>query len=215
MENSILARLPSELRETIYDFTLSFSNREISINTVRHNSADPQFRDNIADLSRLSLLQLCRQVYREAIKRIYAENVFIFPSASNDSTPCNERLATFVSAIGDKNAANLREIHLAYTLLPGMFGKSNFRRSLKSIKETAQHIPSCVVKVMLTFFEVHKSIAIRVQLDLSAKRNNAGDDWIELCDPIAAPSDSSQEIKDSMDFLRSQLRECKKDIEAA
>lgn len=215
MDNSPLARLSLELRELIYDFALlPFPDNEIRIETIQHSSAGTLSSDNVPKSLHLSLLQVCRQVHQEAIRRFYGQNVFMIPPTI-EGTPCYERLATFISTIGNKNAADLREIHLTSTLSPGMFGNGKFRRSLKSVKETAECIPRCAVKILLTFLDVYKSIAIRVQLDLRVKPNEPGDGWIEVCEPIAASTENANEVRDSINFLRGHLRECKQDLEAA
>ncbi|KAK3054256.1 hypothetical protein LTR09_004524 [Extremus antarcticus] len=204
MDNSPLARLPQELRDYVYDLALSFDNNEVHIEAVRHDSVSPH-------ANYVSVL-----VYREAVQRVYAENAFCFLPAV-EGTPCEEGLANFISSIGAKNAAYLREVRLSSTLSPGMFGNGNFRRSLKKTKQTAELVPACAIKVLLTFLDVYKSIAIRVQLNLQAiKPNRAHDGWIEVLEPITSASlQDTPEARDSMDFLRSHLREYREDLTAS
>ncbi len=215
MDNSPLARLPQELRDYVYDLALSFDNNEVHIEAVRHDSVSPH-ANYVSVLVRLGLLLSCRQVYREAVQRVYAENAFCFLPAV-EGTPCEEGLANFISSIGAKNAAYLREVRLSSTLSPGMFGNGNFRRSLKKTKQTAELVPACAIKVLLTFLDVYKSIAIRVQLNLQAiKPNRAHDGWIEVLEPITSASlQDTPEARDSMDFLRSHLREYREDLTAS
>lgn len=210
MEKSPLRQLPAELRLVIFDYVLPFGH-EVRIESIASLSTTK----GLPYLSRLGLLQVCRQVNREAVKLVYATSIIFTPAA--EGTPSHECLEKFITSIGDINAADLREVRLASTLSPGMFGNGNLRRSLMKTKEIAERIPSCAVKVLLTFLDVYKSIAIRVQLNLRARNLKApGDEWIEILEPITkTEGENLKEVQDSMDFLKDQLSEYKQDLVAS
>lgn len=212
MNRSTLAQLPPELRDAIYDAVLCFPDDKVDLKDRGHESLARLPQDNTTRHIRLGLLLACRQVHDEAVKRLYAVNTFAITQTASDA-PCEEIVDGFITAIGSTNASTIGNFQFSYTLSQGTFGNGQFRRSLRKIRLISQRIPQCTVKVLLTFLDVYKSIAIRAKLDLQDRVDQPGDAWIEEFEPITSASmENSDEVQDSMDFLRRHLRECKQDF---
>ena len=212
MDRSTFATLPPELRDSIYDFVLQFPHDRVDLKDRGHGPSAGSILINASSYTRLGLLLACRQLHDEAVKRLYAANTFAITQNASDA-PCEEIADAFITLIGESNAAEINLFQFSYTLSQGTFGNGQFRRSLRKIREIALRIPNCTVKVLLTFLDVYKSIAIRAQLDLQTRLREPGNAWIEMLEPITSASmENSDEVQDSMEFLGRHLRECKQDL---
>lgn len=214
MENSPLAMLPPELRDHIYDIVLQFPDNIVHLEARRFGNLTVSSPQTGTKEARLGVLLACRLMGSEGAKRLYATNTFSVTQHASDS-PCEDTMEKFLSSIGDSNAAAIKEIRFMYTMSQGTFGNGQFRRSIRRAHQVAQRISGAACKVFLTFLDVYKSIAIKVRMDLKDGLAQAGDAWIEEFEPITSSETvDSVEVRDSMEFLRSQLRECRKDLES-
>jgi hypothetical protein len=95
MENSLFSKLPSELRQMVYNQCIGGDFREfgqhrkipLGLQHVVHNAGfRGDFRAMIYDVNRLAILQLCSGIRKEAIKSLMRDVVvFLAPRYSNKS----------------------------------------------------------------------------------------------------------------------------------
>lgn len=79
MENSLLARLPGELRTAIYEYALLYSDA-VPLSCKRcSNSTAHQLRKHLRPLhALLALTQTCAQIRKECGRIFFTENTFVF-----------------------------------------------------------------------------------------------------------------------------------------
>ena len=211
MENSHLARLPPELRDHIYDAALQ-SRETILLGSKKTQEVILPSTDWTTPIA-ISLLLACRQIQEEATKRLYGSNTFSIVHNQGDVS-CEDNLQRFLTRIGGTNAKSLRSMRVSYTLTQGTIFNGEFRHHMMKLRRAVLQIPDCAVKVDLSFIDIYKSLLITVRLDL---QNLGGEDdndrWIGKFETsVASSMEESVEVQDSMRFLRSHLRECRRDL---
>ena len=210
MDNSPFARLPPELRDHIYDAALQFP-ENVVLSKERDRGVAP---DGKTSRIALNLLLTCRQIQEESVQRLYAVNTFSIVHNQGDAS-CEDILKQFVNGIGRTNAKALQSIRVSYTLTQGTIFSGQFRHHMKKVRQIALRIPDCAIKIDLSFFDIYKSILFQVQLDLQTLDTKSDkDSWIgKLKTSVASSVEESEEVQESMRFLKGHLRECRRDLE--
>ena len=212
MNDSPFAKLPPELRDHIYDAALQFP-EDIILSELRREGGSGLYSETNAQIS-LGLLLTCRQVSKEATRRLYAANTFGVVQNKVDAS-CDEILYKFIQSIGQANAESLQSIRVSYTLTQGTIFNGQFRQHLRKLLDIVRIIPHCSTKVDLSFFDIYKSILFQVSLDLQSLNSpGSGDAWIgKFGTSNPAALEESLDLQESMEFLKGHLRECRRDVE--
>lgn len=212
MDGSPFAQLPTELRDSIWDAALQFP-EDVILSDLRREGGSGLYGETKAQIP-LSLLLACRQISKEAIKRLYAANTFAMVQNRGDAS-CDEILNKFIHSIGSTNAESLRSIRVSYTLTQGTIFNGQFRQHLRKLRDIVKSIPQCSTKIDLSFFDIYKSILFQVQLDLQILNTpSSGDAWMGRFETsVASALEESPEVQESMDFLKGHLRDCRRDLE--
>ena len=212
MDNSPFARLPPELRDHIYDAALQFP-EDVILSELRREGGVGLYHESKAEIS-LNLLLTCRQIAKEAVRRLYATNTFTIVQNKGDAS-CDEILQKFINSIGAVNVESLQSIRISYTLTQGTLLNGQFKAHLRQLRDLVKLIPSCSVKVDLSYIDIYKSILFQAQLDLqSLSLPGTGDAWIGKIGTSVGPAqEDSPDVLESVEFLRSHLRGCRRDIE--
>ena len=213
MNNSPFARLPPELRDSIYDTALQFPD-DVVLSELRREGGNGLYSESDTKQVSLNILLLCRQISEEAAKRLYSGNTFAVVQNKVDAY-CDEVLNKFISSIGSTNAESLQSIRVSYTLTQGTIFNGQFRSHLRKLRDVVREIPHCQIKVDLSFFDIYKTILLQVPLNLQILNTpGTGDAWIGKFETsVTATEEDTPEVQESIVFLKRHLRECRRDLE--
>ena len=109
MDRSPLAKLPPELRNRIYDFTLTCDSPIKILCTTNPETRRLRAYSPIAARNHpLALTETCKQLHEECTQLFYAVNIFVFPASREENSL--RFLDCFITTIGQKNALVLRSV---------------------------------------------------------------------------------------------------------
>lgn len=140
MDNSPLGRLPPEIREAIYTYTLHFADG-ISINI---GGEGPQLRSPKPSEYPQALTQTCKKIRAESLEIFYAQNVLRirpYPGDPRDS----DILEAWLTSIGQKNRRAIQRIDMELGLWsPGYTRPSSATRFATPLPTQAAAYLTCL-----------------------------------------------------------------------